>query len=74
MVPVLDDHHAIGVMAPAMIPMFAMFTILGACATIVIVMPDDDSFSARDRRGRDSNGNNRGDDISKLLHDVLLLS
>jgi hypothetical protein len=66
---VLDDHHPV-VMMPAVI---AMFAILGACATIAIAVPDDDGFGTGDRRGRDSNGNNRRDDISKLLHDVLLL-
>jgi hypothetical protein len=68
-VPMLDDHHTIAMMAPAMIP---MFTILGTCATIAIAMLDDDGFSTRDRRGRQTDGNNRRDDISKLLHDVLL--
>lgn len=70
MVPVLDDHHSVAMMAKAVIPVFA---ILGVCATIAIAMPDDDGFSTRDRRGRDSNGNNRRDDISKVLHDVLFL-
>jgi hypothetical protein len=68
-VPMLDDHHTIAMMAPAMIP---MFTILGTCATITIAVFDDDGFSTRDRRGRQTDGNNRRDDISKLLHDVLL--
>jgi UPF0716 family protein affecting phage T7 exclusion len=84
-VPVPDHHHVIAMMAPAMIPMFAivaMFTKLGARATIVIAvativtaiaLPDDDGFSTRDRRGRQTDGNNRRDDISKLLHDVLFL-
>jgi len=50
--PVLDDHDAIGaMMAPAMIPVFTIFTMftkLGACATIAIAVPDDDGFSTRD--------------------------
>jgi hypothetical protein len=62
-----DDHHPV-VMMPAVI---AMFAILGAC--VAIAMPDDDGFGTGDRRGRYSNGNNRRNDISKLLHDVLLL-
>jgi hypothetical protein len=81
-VPVPDHHHVIAMMAPAMIPMFAMFTKLGARATIVIAvativtaiaLPDDHGFSTRDRRGRQTDGNDRRDDISKLPHDVLLL-
>jgi hypothetical protein len=72
-VPVPHDHHAIAMMAPAMIPMFAMFTKLGARATIVIALPDDDGFSTRDRRDRQTDGNNRRSDISELLHDVFLL-
>jgi hypothetical protein len=70
MVPVLDDHHSIAMMAKAVIPVFA---ILGVRATITIAMPDDDGFGTRYRRGRDSNGNNRRNDISKVLHDVLFL-
>jgi hypothetical protein len=73
MVPVLDDHHSIAMMAKAVIPVIPVFAILGVCATIAIAMPDDDGFSTRDRRGRDSNGNNRRNDISKVLHDVLFL-
>jgi hypothetical protein len=65
-VAVLDDDDPV-MMAPAMIPMFAK---LGAGAAIVI---DDERFSTRDRWGRDSDGNDCRDDISKLLHDVLLL-
>ena len=63
-----DDHHPV-VMMPAVI---AMFAILGAC--VAIAMPDDDGFGTGDRRGRYSNGNNRRNDISKLLHGVLFSS
>src|SRR5437016_2497654 len=77
---VLDDHHPVGVMAPAVIAMcakFAMFAILGAgvaiTIAIVIAMLDNDGFGAGDRRHRNSNGNDGRDDISKLPHEVLLL-
>jgi hypothetical protein len=65
---VLDDHDPVVMMMPAMIAVFAK---LSACATIAMV--DDDGFSAGDRRGRQTDCDNRRDDISKLLHDVLLL-
>jgi hypothetical protein len=70
MMPVLDDHDFVVMMAPAMITMFAK---LGARATVLIAMLDDDGFSTRDRRRRYSCRNDCRDDISKLPHDVLLL-
>jgi hypothetical protein len=68
MVPVLDDHSSIGMMAPAMIPMFAK---LGMGAAKVIAMVDADHFSTCDRWGRQTEGNDCRDDISKLLHDII---
>ena len=64
----LDDDDPVVMMAPAVIPMFAK---LGACAAIAVI--DNNGFSTRDRWGRNSDGNDCRDDISKLLHDVLLL-
>ena len=68
---VLDDHHPV-VMMPAVV---AMFAILGACAAIMIAIavPDHDGFGTGDRRRRQTDGNDGRNDISKLLHGVLLL-
>src|SRR3981081_1324672 len=68
---VLDDHHSV-VMMPAVV---AMFAILGACAAIIVAIAvlDNDGFGTGDRRRRYSDGNDGRDDVSKLLHDVLLL-
>jgi hypothetical protein len=69
MVPVLDDHNPIRVMmVPAMIPMVAK---LGA--GVAIAMIDDERFSTCDRWDRETDGHDCCDDISKLLHDTLLL-
>jgi hypothetical protein len=63
MMAVLDDHRPI-VMMPmvTMPPMVAMHT----------MMLDDDGFSACDRWRGDRNGSKRGNDITKLLHAILL--
>jgi hypothetical protein len=68
-VVMLDDHDPV-VMMPTML---AVFAILSARATIAIAVPDDDGFGTGDRRRRQTDGNDGRDDVSKLLHDVLLL-
>src|SRR3954451_12206508 len=73
-VTLLDDHDLVGVtVAPAMIPMIAVFG-AGAVAVVMAATPlDDHGLGVGDRRGRHSNGNQGRDDIAKLLHDVLLV-
>jgi hypothetical protein len=75
-VTVLDDHHSVGVaMTPAFVPaVIAMFAELGACAIalMMVAVPDHDGFSAGDRRCCDSNRAKRCNNVSKLLHTVLL--
>jgi hypothetical protein len=67
----LDDNDPSVVMSPAMIAMFAK---LGARAVTMMVaaVPDHHGFSAGDRRSRDSNRAKCRNDVSKLLHTVLL--
>ena len=63
--------------APAMITMISMISMvpkLGTCATESITTVDHDVFSTRDRRGNEATGHNCRDDISELLHVVLLFS
>jgi hypothetical protein len=65
---VLDDHNPIVVMAmPAAIVMH-FCTRVGA-----VVMSDHDVFGTCDRRRCDSNRSKRGNNVSKLLHIVLLV-
>jgi len=75
----LDDHHSVGVaMTPAFVPaVIAMFAELGArpvAAMMVAVapVPDHNGFGTGDRRRCDSNRAKSCNDVSKLLHAVLL--
>src|SRR3954454_16225894 len=71
----LDDHHLVVVRPPTLMPsMITMLTEFSAGAhAIAITMLDDGCLGACNGRHRDSNGAQRGDDISKLLHVVLLI-
>jgi hypothetical protein len=60
-----DDHHLV-VMAPAMIAMHPVITMH------MIVMPDHDGLGTCNRRRGNSDRAKRGDNVSKLLHVVLL--
>src|SRR5450631_4772708 len=75
----LDNHYPVGVaMTPAFVPaVIAMFAELGACAVAammvaVAAVPDHDGFGAGDRRRCDSNRAKCCNNVSKLLHAVLL--
>src|ERR1700724_3357909 len=75
----LDHHDPVGVaMTPAFMPaVIAMFAELGVCAVTammvaVAAVPDHDGFSAGDRRRCDSNRAKCCNNVSKLLHAVLL--
>jgi hypothetical protein len=61
-VMVVPDEHNPVVVMPAV---FAMLTILGARAAVMlaIAVPDDDGFSTGDRRRRNANGNDGNNDI-----------
>src|SRR5450432_2857460 len=69
----LDDHHAI-VMPPALVPAeIAMFAELGTGAEMAMAaFLDHDGLGAGYRRRRDGDGGKCGNDVSKLLHAVLL--
>ena len=74
-----DHHDPVGVaMTPAFVPaVIAMFAELGArvvAAMMVAVaaVPDHNGFSAGDRRRCDSNRAKSCNDVSELLHTVLL--
>ena len=66
----LDDHHLV-VMAPAMI---AMPTVIAVPEVVpaMITMLDHDGLGTGNRRRRDGNRANGGDNVSKLPHVVLL--
>jgi hypothetical protein len=51
-----------------MMPMITMPSMVAMHA----MMLDDDRFGACDRWGGDRNGSERGNDITKLLHAILL--
>ena len=69
----MPDHHPV-VMVPTVIPMPAVIAMhFGTCAVMVAVaVPDHDGFSTGNRRRRNSDRAKRGDNVSKLLHVVLL--
>ena len=69
MVAVPDNHDPVMmVMTPAVIVMH-----FGTRVEMVTIMSDHDVFSACDRRRRDGDRAKRGNNVSKLLHDVLLV-
>jgi hypothetical protein len=71
-VTMLHDHYPV-VMMPAMITMPAMIAHFGAGAVpVMIAVPNHDGFSTCDRWHRNGNRTKRGNDVSKLLHNVLL--
>ena len=59
LVMMLDDHDLLVVLMPAMIAMH------------VVAMLDHHGFSAGNRRRRNRDGTNGGNNVSKLLHVVL---
>ena len=59
----LDDHHVVMVMMPAVVAMHIA----------VMAASDHNGFSTGDRRRRDGNGGKCGNHVSKLLHVVLLI-
>jgi hypothetical protein len=75
MMAMLYDHGTIVMMAMihdhgtiVMMPMITMPSMVAMHA----MMLDDDRFGACDRWGGDRNGSERGNDITKLLHAILL--
>jgi hypothetical protein len=72
----LDDHHLVGVaMAPPFVPAaVAMFAEFGAGAEAVMVAAfDNDCLSTCNRWCRDGNRAERGNNVSKLPHILLLI-
>ena len=71
----LDDHDPV-VMVPAAMPaIVAMLAEFGAGAVrAVMAVPDDHSLCTCERRRRNRERTQSGNDITKLLHDVLLQS
>jgi hypothetical protein len=78
----LDDHHPVIVAAPTVVAMFpevAMFAEVAMLAefgtraeTIMVVMLDHQGLSTRNRRRRNGDRAQRCENVSKLLHIVLL--
>jgi hypothetical protein len=65
----LDDDHPV-MMVPAVIAMFAK---LGMCPEVTMAaFPDHDGLGAGNRRSRDRNRAQCCNNVTKLLHDVLL--
>jgi Aldo/keto reductase family len=69
-----DDHHPVGMaMTHAFVPaVIAMLAEFGARAVVMTAVPDHDGFGAGDRGCCDGDRAQGGNDVSKLLHDVLL--
>lgn len=69
-----SDHDDTVVMAPATMPaIVAMLAEFGASAVrAVMTVPDHHSLSTCQRRRRNCERTQSGNDITKLLHDVLL--
>jgi hypothetical protein len=65
---VLDDHNPIVVMAMPAVIVMHFCTRVGA-----VVMSDHDVLGTCDRRRCDGNRSKRGNNVSKLLHIVLLV-
>jgi len=61
-------------MPPALVPaVIAMFAELGASAEMTMAaFLDDHGFGTGDRRRRDGDGGKCGNNVTKLLHAVLL--
>lgn len=71
-----DDHHSFGVaMAPAFVPaVIAMFAEFGPCAEVpMVAVPDYDILGTGNRRRRDGDHTKRRNQVSKLLHNIVLL-
>jgi hypothetical protein len=68
----LDDHHFLSAVMPTAMPPTIMVEIGVSAAPMIATPLDDDRFSICNGRGRNSNRGQRGKDVSKLLHDVLL--
>jgi hypothetical protein len=67
----LDDHHLVVMMAPASVQAeVTVFAEFGAGTHLMMMGTalDHDSLGACDRRCRDSNRANGGQNVSKLLH------
>ena len=66
---VLDDHDPVMMVTmPALIAMH-----FGTCVETVMIVPDHDFFRTCNRRRRDGNRAKCCNNVSKLLHDVLLV-
>jgi hypothetical protein len=63
MMTMLDDYRPIVMMPVIMMPFMVVMHAM---------MLDDDRFGAGDRWRGDRNGSERGNDITKLLHTILL--
>src|SRR6266700_4128080 len=80
LVAMFDDHDPVAMMPPTLMPAtvamlaeVAMLAVFGTGAVAVMVaMLDHDGLGAGNRRRRNRHRTERGDDISKLLHVVLL--
>jgi hypothetical protein len=74
MMAMLDDHHPVAVVMmpalimPATIAMAAEFV----TRAVMVAVPDYNVLRTRNGRRRDSKRANGGNDVSKLLHIVLL--
>jgi hypothetical protein len=66
---VLDDHDPVMMVTmPALIAMH-----FGTCVETVMIMPDHDFFRTCYRWRCDGNRAKRGNNVSKLLHVILLI-
>jgi hypothetical protein len=70
-VTVLDDHHPVTVVTMhAFVP--GVIAEFGAGAAVMISIPGHDGLGAGDRRRCDGDRGKGGNDVTKILHDILL--